>query len=80
MHDDTERDDDLERAFYDAYYAGMYVLPYDDAPTALKLRLRLALELIDGLRAKQDARIHDLTTPIRPRPSLKDRLRERNAS
>lgn len=46
----SERDDELERAFYDAFYAGMYVVPYDDAPTALKLRLRLALELVDGLR------------------------------
>lgn len=46
-------EDDL-RAFYDTYYADMFVVPYDDAPNALKIRLRLALEMVDDLRAERD--------------------------
>lgn len=119
-------DDDL-RAFYADLYAGMYVLPWEDAPNALKLRLRHALENYEARqerrrepadpldRSIRDRHIRDLydsgmsmaavanevgmspqgvqlvlrraerireltATPIRPRPSLKDRLRERNAS
>ena len=45
-------DDDL-RVWYDAYYDGYFMPPYDEAPNALKIRLRLALAAVDDARLRR---------------------------
>ena len=58
------------RTFYDAYYDGYDMPPFEQAPNALTIRLRLALAALDEDRAVRSKAFYRLP--------LKERLRMLN--